>query len=247
MSDQVFEYTLRVSPRARVVRLCVSPHKGLEVVVPRGFNRKFVPDVLSEKSAWIARALERIRPQREEWLAAPQFELPAQIHFRAIDAVWNVQARAMPGNRLSVHFHRPGELLIHGPIHDEALCRRVLGRFLLVQAESRLPAFLNELSRKTGLAYKRVRIRRQRSRWGSCSAQAAISLNAALMFLPWHLTRYVLVHELCHTVHLNHSRAFWDLVARHDPDYRSAEREMRDVRDYVPRWASIHPPLGPIA
>jgi predicted metal-dependent hydrolase len=240
----MFEYTLRVSPRAQVVRLCVSPHKGLEVVVPRGFNRKYLPDVLTEKSAWIERALERVRAHREELLAAANFELPSQIQFRAIDMVWHVHAMAMPGKRLSVHFHRPGDLMIHGPIDDESLCRRVLGRFLLVQAEGKLPSLLSEISRKTGLAFSRVRIRRQRARWGSCSAHGAISLNAALMFLPWNLTRYVLIHELCHTVHLNHSRSFWALVEQHDPEYRHAERALRDARDFIPRWASANSPLG---
>ena len=65
----------------------------------------------------------------------------------------------------------------------------------------------------------------------------AASLNAALMFLPSHLARYVLVHELCHTAHLNHSSRYWALVARHYPEYRTAEREMRRGRDYISRWA----------
>lgn len=241
-----FDYTLRVSPRARVVRLCVSPHKGLEVVVPRGFDRKQLPDVLTRKQAWIERALERVRPQREELLAAPAWELPAKIEFRAIDAEWTVQARTAPGRRLAVYFHRPGQLELHGPVEDETLVRRVLGRFLVVQAETHLPRLLKAVSLKTGLNFSRVAIRRQRSRWGSCSAQGAISLNAALLFLPLHLTRYVLVHELCHTVHLNHSARFWALVERHCPEYRASEREMRDAGDYVPRWASAAQPIAPL-
>ncbi len=238
MTETAFDYTLRISPRARVVRLCVSPHKGLEIVVPRGFNRRHLPDVLSRKSAWIERALERVRPQREEWLAAPQWSLPQRIQFRAVDVEWEVRARHSPGSRLSITFHRPGQLDINGPVEDEALGRHVLGRFLVVQAESHLPRLLQAASRTTGLAYRRVSIRRQRSRWGSCSAQGAISLNAALLFLPYHLTRYVLVHELCHTVHLNHSARFWSRVEQHYPDYRAAEREMRAARDYVPRGAA---------
>lgn len=247
MNETAFDYTLRVSPRARVVRLCVSPHNGLEVVVPRGFNRKQLPDVLNSKQAWIERALERVRPQREELLAVPAWQLPARIHFRAIDVEWAVQARTTPARRLSVNFHRPGQLDIQGPVEDEALARSLLGRFLVVQAESHLPPLLDAMSRNTGLAYRRVSIRRQRSRWGSCSAQAAISLNAALLFLPYHLTRYVLVHELCHTVHLNHSERFWALVGRHCPEYRAAEYEMRSARDYIPRWASANLPIRPLA
>ena len=240
------DYTLRISPRARVVRLCVSPHRGLEIVVPRGFDRKHLAEVLSEKSAWIERALERVRPQREELLAAAVWELPQRIEFRAVDLQWEVRARSTAAKRLSINYHRPGLLEMQGPVEDEALCRHVLGRFLVVQAELHLPRLLGALSRSTGLNYRRVSIRRQRSRWGSCSAQGSISLNAALLFLPYHLARYVLVHELCHTVHLNHSVRFWALVAKHCPDYRTAEREMRDARDYVPRWANNDQSIDPL-
>ena len=242
-----FDYHLRVSPRARLVRLYVSPQRGLEVVVPRGFDCRDLPDVLSQKSPWIRRALERVRVQRETLLAAPAWQLPERIDFRAVDVEWTLVARLDSGLRLSASTPAPGEIEINGPIENEALGRAVLGRFLVVQAQTHLPPLLDALSRETGLAYTRVSIRRQRSRWGSCSAQGAISLNAALLFLPAHLTRYVLVHELCHTVHLNHSARYWALVARHCPHFRAAEFEMRRARDYVPGWAKAHDVIEPLA
>jgi hypothetical protein len=242
-----FDYQLRVSPRARFVRLYVSPQRGLEVVVPRRFDCRALPDVLSQKSAWIRRALERVQAQRDTLLSAPAWQLPEHIHFRAVDVEWTLVARLAPGLRLSASTPAPGEVELSGPIESEALGRAVLGRFLVMQAETHLPPLLDALSREIGLAYTRVAIRRQRSRWGSCSAQGAISLNAALLFLPAHLTRYVLVHELCHTVHLNHSKRYWSLVARHFPHFRAAEIEMRRARDYVPRWATAHDAIEPLA
>ena len=247
MNENAFDYTLRVSERARFVRLYVSPAKGLEVVVPRGFDCRHLPDVLDRKSAWIARALERVRPQREELLASTEWRLPERIHFRAVDLEWEVRSKWTAARRLSINYHRPGQMEIQGPVDNAALARNLLGRFLVVQAENYLPPLLRAISRSSGLPYRRVSIRRQRARWGSCSAQAAISLNAALLFLPYHLTRYVLVHELCHTVHLNHSERFWALVGRHYPNYRAAEKELRAARDYVPRWASLDAPLAPLA
>jgi predicted metal-dependent hydrolase len=244
MTDPAFDYTLRVSQRARFIRLYVSPHKGLEIVVPRGFNCKHLPDVLQRKSAWITRALERVRPQREELLSLPPWSIPERIHFRAVDIEWEVRSKWTMAKRLAINFHRPGQIELQGPIENEALVRSLLGRFLVVQAEHHLPPLLQTMSRNTGLTYSRVKIRRQRARWGSCSACGSISLNAALLFLPYHLMRYVLVHELCHTVHLNHSAQFWALVGRHCPEYRCAERELREAREFVPRWASVDQPVG---
>lgn len=247
MTELAFDYTLRVSPRARFIRLYVSPHKGLEIVVPRGFNCKHLPDVLQRKSAWISRALERVRPQREELLSLPQWSIPERMSFRAIDMGWEIRSQWTSAKRLSINFHRPGQIEIQGPVENEALVRSLLGRFLVVQAENYLPPLLDTMSRNTGLRYSRVAIRRQRSRWGSCSAYGSISLNAALLFLPYHLTRYVLVHELCHTVHLDHSERFWSLVGRHCPEYRCAEQELREARHYVPRWASVDLPIAPLS
>jgi hypothetical protein len=236
-------YRLHISPRARFVRLCVSPHRGLEIVVPRGFDRRQLPSVLREKSTWIKRSLERVQAQRSELLAPTPWQLPERIQFRAVDLEWTVVPRLAAGLRLRASTPSPRELEISGPIDNEKLGRAVLGRFLLIQAEMHLPSMLEALSRQTGLGFSRVTIRRQRSRWGSCSAQAAISLNATLLFLPDHLARYVLIHELCHTVHLNHSARYWALVEKHEPQYRMAEREMRHARDYVPHWALAKEPI----
>jgi predicted metal-dependent hydrolase len=82
-----------------------------------------------------------------------------------------------------------------------------------------------------------VQIRVQRTRWGSCSNSAVVSLNAGLMFLDAPLVRYLLVHELCHLFALNHSRRFWSAVARYEPDYRELDRRLGESWAEIPLWA----------
>lgn len=238
--ESAFDYRLRVSARARIVRLCVSLDRGLEVVVPRGFDRRQVPQVLTRKAPWIRRALERIDQQRR-LLALDEWRMPERIEFPATGAEWKVHAEWRPGARVYARVQGDGVLAFRGPIDREPAVRALLGRFLMVQAREHLARLLEGASLATGLDYTRVSVRRQRTRWGSCSAHGAISLNAALLFLPAHLTYYVLVHELCHTVHLNHSQRFWRLVERHCAEYRSAERELRTAWMFVPHWARHAP------
>lgn len=76
-------------------------------------------------------------------------------------------------------------------------------------------------------SYNRVSVKRQSTRWGSCSKLRNLNFNYKLLFLPQALLDYVVVHELCHLEELNHSRAFWNLVARAVPDYRVRRRELR--------------------
>lgn len=78
-----------------------------------------------------------------------------------------------------------------------------------------------------GVTWTKVTIRNQKTRFGSCSREGALSFNYRLLFLPSHLADYVIVHELCHLIEFNHSKKFWALVARTVPDFRALRRELR--------------------
>jgi predicted metal-dependent hydrolase len=83
------------------------------------------------------------------------------------------------------------------------------------KAKLHLPKELERLAKEHGFKYKAVKIQKSKTRWGSCSSKATINLSLYLMLLPAHLIEYVLLHELCHTVQMNHSLAFWMLLDKH--------------------------------
>lgn len=76
------------------------------------------------------------------------------------------------------------------------------------------------------VTYNRVYVKDMKSRWGSCSKEGNMSFHYRLFFLPLELADYIIVHELCHLIHLNHSRAFWKLVSATIPDYQKKRREI---------------------
>jgi hypothetical protein len=78
-------------------------------------------------------------------------------------------------------------------------------------------------------SYSRISIRNQRTRWGSCSKKGNLNFNYKLIFLPEKLADYIVVHELCHIQEFNHSRNFWNLVAKTFPDYKSIVKELKKL------------------
>jgi len=233
-----FPYRIRESTRARCVGLRVTLQHGLEVVLPRGCDPSVVPDVLRRKQRWIRAALDRLAAHLKVFGPPQPWQLPAQIKLPAIGRVWRVEAVETASRRMMVRDAGADCLRIIGRINNEKACRAALARWLMTQAREHLPPLLHAASQRTGLHCQRVSVRRQRSRWGSCSRHKTISINAKLLFLSPELVDYVLVHELCHLAEMNHSRRFWALVANHCPDYRHANRQLREMWKHLPRWAT---------
>ena len=238
MSELLFKYHLRISPRSRSIRFRVTPQRGLEVVIPQGYDPGQVPALLKRKQRWIRAALERVESLRAFHGSEADGCLPARIQLPAVGQAWEVTAKqGANAARTTVRETEVGQLLISGGIDDEPACRAALARWLMRQAHQHLVPGLLRASRELGLPYKRVLIKRQKTRWGSCSRNGTISLNAKLLFLSPETVNYVMIHELCHRVELNHSPRFWRLVERHCPDYRRINEQRRELWKAVPYWA----------
>jgi len=225
-------YTVRESARARRIRLQITPQAEVEVIIPKGFDPDHLPQLLERKSHWLQRTLQQVRDQREQ---RGTTTYPDQIWLRALDRSWQIHYRPL----LTPEIHlvqRSDHLELVGRTEHWPLCCQSLRRWLRQQAQIHLGAKLRALSAQLDLPFEKVTIRSQKTRWGSCSQRHAISLNDKLLFLPLDLARYVLLHELCHTRHLDHSPEFWQLVNHYEPHSRELDAQLRQARIYLPAW-----------
>lgn len=224
---------IRISARARRLTVRVHPDARVEVVVPQRVRPSEVERFLTAHREWIetrrAAAL-RNRPPPEPFP-------PPVIDFAAAAERWRLHAAGGSG-RLSIReLGADAERVLHvcGASAGNEL-RVALRSWLLRAARDRLEPRVAALSAATGIGYSRVSVRRQRSRWGSCSVRGTISLNACLLFQRPQVVDYLIVHELTHVKHMNHSARFWAEVEKQCPDWRALDRELVQGWRNVPRW-----------
>jgi predicted metal-dependent hydrolase len=223
--DAETPWLVRRSARARRLALRVHLDGRVEVVVPRGVADPVVRGFMSRHVDWVKQKLAaRPVPTMLEPFPPALIELPAlgqsiRVHLSG--------GRGRPRPKLLA----PGVLSLLGDWGgDAAGCRRVLLDWLIEHAHTRLESQLQALAEMNGFRFAALQLRRQRTRWGSCSARGVISLNV------WAVLRYLMIHELAHTRHMNHSPAFWRTVEQCCADYRLLDRELSLGWRRVPRW-----------
>jgi predicted metal-dependent hydrolase len=197
-------YSVRRSERARRVRVNVSAHSGVEVVLPARAPERAAAAAVSELRPWIERRLREAAAVRDQ-IAARGSRLPY------LDGV--LQLVAEPG-RTRAH-RRGAELLV--PAGD---ARPAIERFYRRAARVEIAPRLDRATARVGSSYSGLDIRSQRTRWASCSPSGRMSFNWRLLLAPERILEYVVWHEVCHLEVLDHSPAFWRLLQERSPGYR---------------------------
>lgn len=199
-NDRARRYILRV-PSSREVR-CTIPRRG---------NMAEAARFVQAQAAWIGLQLTKRRAAPEApqaWRAGHELLFrgePVRLEHSEVDGV--------------IRF--AGQVIPHRAAADDL--RPAVERRLRTLAAREFPPRVRELAARQGVRIVRVSVRGQRSRWGSCSHSGTISLNWRLIHAPPFVRDYVIIHELMHVRHMNHSDRFWDAVAAAFPDWKSAE------------------------
>jgi len=229
---EVEGWNVRISPRARRMSVRVYPAGRVEVVVPRSTAAWKVQQFVSRHREWIDERVREstahpatVHPPREILLAA----IERQVLVECTPSISKSGLRILDDHRIQ----------LRAQTDVPASWARVINRWLVRVAELELSRRLQHLAQIYGFKYERLQIRRQRTRWGSCSSRGTISLNVCALFLRPEVLRYLLIHELCHTQHMNHSMRFWKLVASCEPNYRELDRELTAAWRHVPPWVFV--------
>jgi predicted metal-dependent hydrolase len=224
-------WTVRVSRRARRLSVRVYPGGRVEVVAPQGASPAMVQRFVGKHRQWIDERVEHLSIARGMLDQAR----PCVLELRGLGRKYWVEYQHEDGIP-RVRLAGEGWLIVRGRLDRDDEIGPTLRNWVEAAAQHELAAELARVAVRTGLTFRRVQVRRQRTRWGSCSASGTISLNMCLLFQRPEVMRYLLIHELCHTRHMNHSRQFWALVESFEPRYRELDRELLQGWQHVPSW-----------
>lgn len=213
ISDEEFgDIIVRRSVRSSSIRISVTPTGTLKASMP-----PYAPIFV------LKRFINSSRPQLRKMLdqQAPAYKIEngteiGKSHKLIVKKGTTTSVKRY-GQQILVIL-APGDKLTDPSV--ERLVRDMIIKCLRIEAKSYLPKRLEFLAKKLGCHYETVRFSHSGGRWGSCSSTGTISLNIALMKLPFPLIDYVIIHELCHTKQMNHSAKFWTLVESADPSYK---------------------------
>ena len=221
VDGEEFPIAYQRSDRAMRYRIFVDRQGRPRVTIPRRGTRREAEQFAQRQRRWLAEQLRRYAARARIdnfWRAG------TEILFRGSAVPIILEADAgRPVVRLgtTVEFTLASEADAAGDL------RPVVEGYLRAMAVSELPARVAALAALHGCAVRKVSIRNQRSRWGSCSRRGAISLNWRLVQTPAEVLDYVIVHELMHLREMNHSARFWALVESACPDFRASERWLK--------------------
>jgi predicted metal-dependent hydrolase len=202
------QYTLQRNTRSRNIRIRIVG-KG-EVVVsappraPEWQIRRFV----EEQREWILKNVAKVK-SRSSIVGADQLQLFGKIYDKEIDMV---------GTKIGVVVK--GSTAFITPVtNSKASIEKAVVSFLKTTAEKYIRPRTQQLGKKMQTTFGRVTLREQQTRWGSCSSEGNLNFNWRLVHHPPAVIDYVIIHELAHRTHMDHSPAFWELVAKYDPEY----------------------------
>jgi len=220
-------YCIRGSSKSKHLKLHISMENGLEVVLPkRGIIfHSSVEKFIFEKQAWVLRNMKKIELVLEESDSRKHklLFLGREAEIKIVESNRKT-AKAKPEN---------GLLIVRVPVGKTSLAGKAITAFYKKQAREIIEKIVLEKSAVMGLRAKRVSIRDQSTRWGSCSSSGTLSFSWRLVAAPRAVIEYLVVHELAHVKHRNHSKRFYSEVERFCPLYRQSEEWLRKKKQFL--------------
>lgn len=225
-------------PSRRSISIYLYPHKPIKVVAAKTTSQKVIMDFLMAKRSWIEKNLERFSQIAGQFpikkLKAYE-EFPFMGRTRQFKVVITLNKKtfvSVTEEHLMLHIPRD-EWSANSLLQEHPTALHEIRHFYKREAVQFLSQRLGYWASQMNLRPLQVRFREQRTRWGSCSSRKTINLNWRLIVFSQEIIDYVIVHELAHLEHMNHSDRFWSLVGRYIVNYKELAKNLKESQYLV--------------
>lgn len=211
----VIKYSAR---RKRSIKVEVLPDNTVEVVAPTRTPEKAIHDLLDDKHDWIVKRLQ-FNAENADKLRPKHYQDGEPFYYLGTLYPLKITSDAPKG----VGFHNG-----HLAVNSKKTPSKAVADWYKEMAYDILEDRVGHFARTMNLSPRSIKIKRMKTRWGSCSSSGNLNFNWVLVMAPLPVIDYVVIHELAHLVHMNHSRDFWHLVAQYCPDYTAHTRWLKE-------------------
>ncbi len=217
------KYTHRISKRAKHLNIRVEPTLKVVVTSPPNIKKQKVEEFVQSKKTWIQARKTKIKALKNKI----ETENHLMIFGYNYQKLKLFNAQYEPGIYL-----KKKQIIFNFPFinqkHNQKTIEQEKVNFLITTARHYFRAKIDQLSAEMKVSYLHLKIRNQKTRWGSCSSKNNINLNWRLVHYPTEIINYVLIHELAHLKHHNHSQKFWHYVAEFDQNYQQHRHYLKE-------------------
>jgi hypothetical protein len=216
-----FEYTIKKNKRSKHIKIKIERGNQVVVSAPHLVPNFFIEQFVKKQQNWVVTHLNK-NPQ------SPKFNTPESIFI--FGKKYSKKLEFSLKKKIGVYVS--GKHLIFNPTEppklDTAENKKKwqkkfdtkVDQFLINTAKHYIIQRTEILSKKMNASYNKLTLKKQKTRWGSCSSQKNLNFNWQLVYFEPKIIDYVIIHELAHLTHMDHSKNFWSLVEKYDPEYR---------------------------
>lgn len=224
LDDKIIEYTLE---RKKIKNCYISVQDGIvKVRVPRRVTQEKIEEILRKRADWILECLEKQKAK----IKPPKEYREGEV-FRVLgkDVILHISYEKIKKPKLKHWFHQfYVSLPIEKQENEKEQIEKLVHQFYKKLAEKEVERAMRKMTMEVGIAPNQYKIKKLKSTWGNCSTSGNISINQKVVMYSRHAIEYVCLHELCHLENMNHSKDFWNMVAKYMPDYKEAEKELKE-------------------
>lgn len=225
-------YSLIKSSR-KSISIIVHPDGKVVVRAPKRATDSQIREVLGNRIDWINKHINKFEEQR---LLNPKKEFVSGERHLFLGEEYTLRVNNCSENSGIVNRVSKNGEFIDIWCGDDSMAERMMQQWYLSMAKEEFPKIVTPIIKDFSSVYnvspKKITVKQMKSRWGSCSSKGSVSLNSKLIQTPVRCIEYVMVHELCHLIHFNHSKNFYSLLSEVIPDWKERKKELRSILPY---------------